>query len=413
MKGKNILKVILLLLPFTILCGCSSNSNQTAAKKMPTSYHQALKQAQGKTVSYYGFGGSDTQNKWVDDVITPMMKKKGITVKRVPMDIDTIINKLTTEKEANKATGNMDVIWINGENFYNAKKIDLLAKVDPKLIPNMRKYISKDDSDVQKDMDTSIDKKEIPYGNAQLVMIGSKEMFNGDYPTSAEELLSWAKKNPGKLTYVAPPDFTGSAFIRNIIYETVGYKTLNEAPITKDGIYKAIKPSLKYLNELKPYLWQKGQTYPKTTAQLDKMFADHQVALDFSYNQMYVATQKDAGKFTDDAQTFLFDKGTIGNYNYLAIPKTSSNKAAAIVLINTMLSKEAQTKRLQPKYGATVSPYSVDKVPSEMTKVMNQSSQENGTVSMKELSKKRIPEISGKKIAITEQLWKDHVLNGK
>lgn len=90
---------------------------------MPTSYHQALKQAQGKTVSYYGFGGSDTQNKWVDDVITPMMKKKGITVKRVPMDIDTIINKLTTEKEANKATGNMDVIWINGENFYNAKKL--------------------------------------------------------------------------------------------------------------------------------------------------------------------------------------------------------------------------------------------------------------------------------------------------
>jgi putative spermidine/putrescine transport system substrate-binding protein len=398
------------MLPVLLLFGCSNN--QKSQSEMPTSYQQAEKQAKGKTVTYYGFGGSDTQNRWVDDVVTPMMKKKGITVKRVPMDIDTIINKLTTEKEANKQTGSMDVLWINGENFYNAKKLGMLEKIDPSLIPNMKKYISSSDPDTKRDMNTPIDQQEIPYGNAQFVLIGSNEMFKGNYPTSAAKLLDWAKENPGKLTYVAPPDFTGSAFVRNIIYETVGYKAINDAPATKAGVYKVIKPSLDYLNQLKPYLWQQGKTYPKTTAQLDKMFADHQVAMDMSYNQMYVATQKASGQFTDDAQTFVFDKGTIGNFNYLAIPKTAPDKAAAIVLINTMLSKEAQTKRLDPKYGATVSPYSADKIPADMTTKLNDSVKKDHTIPTDELAKKRLPEISGNKIPIIEQLWKEHVLNG-
>lgn len=398
------------MLPVLLLLGCSNN--QKSQSEMPTSYQQAEKQAKGKTVTYYGFGGSDTQNRWVDDVVTPMMKKKGITVKRVPMDIDTIINKLTTEKEANKQTGSMDVLWINGENFYNAKKLGMLEKIDPSLIPNMKKYISSSDPDTTRDMNTPIDHQEIPYGNAQFVLIGSNEMFKGNYPTSASKLLDWAKENPGKLTYVAPPDFTGSAFVRNIIYETVGYKAINDAPATKAGIYKVIKPSLDYLNQLKPYLWQQGKTYPKTTAQLDKMFADHQVAIDMSYNQMYVATQKASGQFTDDAQTFVFDKGTIGNFNYLAIPKTAPDKAAAIVLINTMLSKEAQTKRLDPKYGATVSPYSANKIPADMTTKLNDSVKKDHTIPTDELAKKRLPEISGNKIPIIEQLWKEHVLNG-
>lgn len=414
MKQQNILKLGLVLgLSLVSLWGCGqSKESSDKGSQLPTSYKTALKEAKGTTVTYYGFGGSDTQNKWIDDVVTPMMKQKDITVKRVPMDIDTILNKLTNEKEANKTKGNMDVLWINGENFYNAKKLDLLdGPLTGKLVPNMAKYIDPKDPDVKKDMQVAVDKLEVPYGNAQFVLIGSKQMFNGDYPTSAEKLLDWAKANPGKLTYVAPPDFTGSAFVRNIIYETVGYKALNDAPATKKGIYKVIKPSLDYLNELKPYLWSEGKTYPKTTAQMDKMFADHQIAMTFSYNQVYAATQRVSGQFTDDAQTFLFDKGTIGNYSYLAVPKTAPNKAAAVVLINTMLSQEAQTKRLNLKYGGTISPYSADKMPQAMTDKMAENATENNTLSAKELSDKRVPEVASNKIPIIESLWKEYVLN--
>lgn len=412
MRAKKLILVLAFLLPLFVFTGCANKNNASKGSAVPNSYKTALKEAKGKTVTFYGYGGSDTQNRWVDDVVTPMMKAKGIKVKRVPMNIEDILKKLTNEKEANKKTGNIDVVWINGENFYTAKKLSLLSGgLNNALIPNMKTYISGSDPDAKTDMGTKINSMEVPFGNAQLVMIGSQKMFAGDYPTSSEKLLSWAKENPGKLTYVAPPDFTGSAFIRNIIYETVGFDAINKAPATKAGVYKVIKPSLDYLNELKPYLWQEGKTYPKTSAQMDKMFADHQIAMTFSYNQMYAATQRADGKFTADAQTFVFDKGTVGNYSYLAVPKTSDNKAAAAVLINTMLSKEAQTQRLKAKYGSAIPPYSGGKVPENITNELNETAEANNTLAMDELSKKRLPEVSAKKIPIIEDLWKEHVLN--
>ena len=45
-----------------------------------------------------------------------------------------------------------------------------------------------------------------------------------DVPESAGELKEFVEKNPGKVTYPALPDFTGSAFVRNIIYEICGYE---------------------------------------------------------------------------------------------------------------------------------------------------------------------------------------------
>lgn len=411
MQFKQFSKILITGVSLLMLASCGNQQTKNKQAKMPTNYQTALKAAKGTTVTYYGFGGSETQNRWIDKVVTPMMQKKGITVKRVPMAIEDILNKLGNEKEARTQKGHMDVIWINGENFYNAKKLDLLAgPITDKQLPNMKAYLNASDPDVKKDMDTATDHLEVPYGNAQLVMIGSKKMFHNNYPKTAAQLLTWARKNPGKLTYVAPPDFTGSAFIRNIIYETVGYKALNEAPATKAGIYKVIKPALAYLNTLKPYLWQQGKNYPKSTTQMDKMFADHQIAMTFSYNQMYAATNKADGTFTKDAQTFVFDKGTIGNYNYLAIPKTSQNKAAAVVLINTMLSEKAQTDRLALKYGAVIPPYSNDKIPAKLSQKLNQIGAKND-IPMKTIAEKRVPEVSGKKIPIIEALWKEHVLH--
>lgn len=44
----------------------------------------------------------------------------------------------------------------------------------------------------------------------------------------AEELLEFCKKYPGKVTYPALPDFTGSAFVRNIIYELCGWEQFQD-----------------------------------------------------------------------------------------------------------------------------------------------------------------------------------------
>lgn len=63
-------------------------------------------------------------NKWFDTYVIPQMKEKyDIKVKRVGMNIDDIMNKLLSEKQAKSKDGVMDVVWINGENFKLQKRI--------------------------------------------------------------------------------------------------------------------------------------------------------------------------------------------------------------------------------------------------------------------------------------------------
>ena len=45
-----------------------------------------------------------------------------------------------------------------------------------------------------------------------------------DLPTNTDEFMEFCKANKGKVTYPALPDFTGSAFVRNVIYDICGYE---------------------------------------------------------------------------------------------------------------------------------------------------------------------------------------------
>ena len=50
------------------------------------------------------------------------------------------------------------------------------------------------------------------------------------------------------------------------------YENLINLPENEDEVRKVIQPAMDYLNEIKPYLWNKGETYPATIAQLDNMY---------------------------------------------------------------------------------------------------------------------------------------------
>ena len=46
------------------------------------------------------------------------------------------------------------------------------------------------------------------------------------------------------------------------------------------------------------------------------------------------------GEFPATARTFVFDRGTVGNYSYLAVPFNAANPAGALVTINNLISVE-------------------------------------------------------------------------
>ena len=343
------------LLCFTLIAaGCTSNENtkentpeeNKQADVLDKEFEQILEAAKGTTVRFYGYGGNPKTNAWIDNYLTENVKKDyDIKVERVGMNIDEVLNIMLNEKQLKVEKGSVDVVWINGENFFTAKENDLLFGPYTEKLPNFNKYVDKEAPDVQYDFGYPVHGYELN-GKAQFVMIYDSKQIDKT-PVDHKELLEFAKANPGKFTYPAPPDFTGSAFVRNIISDIVGYEQFMDMEADEEVVREAIAPAIEYFKELKPYLWKEGKTYPGESALLDNMYGDGEVWMTMSYNPNSASGMIETGEFPEST-TFVFDKGTIGNTHFLAIPHNAPNKEGALALINYILNVESQATKYNP-----------------------------------------------------------------
>lgn len=372
-------------------------------------YDEIVEKAKGTSVNLYGWGGDDKRNQWLDDYIIPKMKEDyDIDVNRVGMDIDEILNLMVAEKDSED--GDVDVVWINGENFENAKKNGLLFGPITQVLPNFNDYVDGEDEGIKYDFGEPVENMEAPYGGAQFVFMYDSSKIDNP-PKNAEELLELAKANPGMISYASLPDFTGSAFVRNIISDIQGYEDFMDKDLTKEELRKMLKPTIDYLNELKPYLWNEGQSYPADNPTLTNMFADGELIMAMSYNPNAASTGVVDGQFNENVRTAVFDKGTIANTHFLAISKGSSNKDAATVLINLILSPEAQISKADPEVLGDLPIIDYDKLTDKQKKMYDEIPSGEYTLSTKELEEHRIPEMPANIVPLIEEIWEEEVLN--
>ena len=188
------------------------------------------------------------------------------------------------------------MIWINGENFYSAKENGLLYGAFLDKLPNTEAYIDTQDPETLNDFCMPIEGYEAPYGRAQLVLFNDSAV-TPEAPSSAQELLSYCRQYPGKVTYPALPDFTGSAFVRNIIYELCGWEQFQTMEADYETVKEAIAPALDYLRSLNPYLWNEGRTFPDSSTTVDAMFTDGELVLAMSYSPYGVAVGIENGVY--------------------------------------------------------------------------------------------------------------------
>lgn len=392
------------------LGGCSNEKsdkeNMVAVEDM--TFDEMKEAAKGTTVTFYGWGGDEKLNEWLDNTFAPVMEEKyDITMERVPMDIDQVLSQLSGEVQAEEEDGSIDMIWINGENFQSAKENQLLYGPFTDKLPNYNEYVDAESEDVLYDFAYPIEGYEAPYGKAQVVMMADTAV-TPELPKSAEELEEFVKKYPGKVTYPALPDFTGSAFVRNIIYEICGYEQFQDMEADKDTVKEAIEPAIEYLKGLNPYLWNKGKTFPDSSTTLNNMFADGEVVLNMTYDAYSIGSSIEDGVYTDTTQSFQFDKGTIGNTNFMAIAVNSGNKAGAMVAINEMLSPEIQADRYEVLKVIPV--LDNDKLTEEQQESFAEVDLGKGTIPQDELLEKRLPEMPAELVPIIEEIWTEEVV---
>ncbi len=406
--NKKLLLLILSVVLIFILAGCSTKTANNV-NILDQDFEELLETARGTTVTFYGWGGSQQTNSWIDGYLSENVKKDyDITVKRVGMNIDEILNSLLNEKQLNVEKGNIDVVWINGENFFTAKENNLLFGPFTDKLPNFNKYVDKDSPDVKYDFGYPVEGYEAPYGKAQMVMIYDSEKVDKT-PVDHKELLEWAKKNPGKFTYPALPDFTGSAFVRNIICDIVGYEQFMDMDADEETVRKAIEPAIEYLKELKPYLWKEGKTYPGDAPLLDNMYADGEVWMTMTYNPNSASGKITTGEYKESTRTFIFDKGTIGNTHFLAIPFNAPNKAGAMALINYILNVESQATKYEPETWGDLPVLDNDKLSQGEKDRFASIPLGIATLPQDVLLEHRIPEMPADLVPIIEKIWMETI----
>ncbi len=309
-------------------------------------WDQIVAKAKGGAANWFLYGGGQTTNEYVDKFVTPMMKEQfGITVKRVPLTATVdAVNKVLAEKQAGKTTdGSVDMIWINGENFRTMAEANILFGGWSKALPNAI-YIPWNQPSVANDFGYSVNEREAPWGKAQFVMIYDSAKVQNP-PTSFKALEEWMKANPGMFTYAAPPDFTGSVFVRHVFYEMTGGWQQFDGPFNEQRYTQKAPATWDYLNRIKPYLWQKGATYPEAQSKLDQLFADGEVSFTMSYNTNAASQAIAKGAYPRSVRSYVLDAGTIANTHYQAIPFNAANKEAAFVLANFLESPAAQIEK--------------------------------------------------------------------
>jgi len=406
---KKLAALLLALLMALSLTACSGKDEQTKKLDLSAaSWDQIVDAAKGTTVTFYGWGGDEDRNNWLASVGAPYMKEHyGITLEVVGMNIDEILAKLAGEKEAGAAAGSIDMIWINGENFYSAKENGLLYGAFLDKLPNTEAYIDTQDPETLNDFCMPIEGFEAPYGRAQMVLYNDSAV-TPEAPSSAQELLSYCQQYPGKVTYPALPDFTGSAFVRNIIYELCGWEQFQTMEADYETVKEAIAPALDYLRSLNPYLWNEGRTFPDSSTTVDAMFTDGELVLGMSYSPYGVAVGIENGVYTPTTRTFLFENGTIGNTNYMSIAFNAPNPAGALVVINAMISAGLQLSQYEKLRNLPV--VSPEKLSGEEKAAFDAVDMGEGVLTQEELLTHRLPEMPAKLVPVIEEIWLNEVV---
>jgi putative spermidine/putrescine transport system substrate-binding protein len=355
------------------------------------------------------WGGDSQGNAYVDDVLAPAAKKAGVTLRRVPVvDTKEALNQVIAERQAGRTDGSVDLVWVNGDNFATGQQAGAWRCGWADDLPNVR-FTAPDDPLLTSDFGTKVDGCESPWHKAQFTLVYDSAQI-ADPPSSLAGVLDWAEEHPGRFTYPAPPDFTGAAFIRQLLYSVSG--GYENVPATLDqAAYDELSPALwQRLRDLAPSLWRGGRTYPRDSVALDKLYAQGQVDLTMTYGPATLTDLVATGTFPETTRVLPLAEGTLGNASFLAIPSTSGSAAGAMVVANLALSPEQQRLKADPQVWGQFSVLDQSRLPAPEEKAFADLPASPVVPPYPVLSRNANPELSSAWVPALDEGWRRNVL---
>ena len=306
--------------------------------------------ARGQTVYFNAWGGAQNINDYIRWAGDQVRERYGVTV--VHTKLDDTANAVSTVVAAKAAGvdegGDIDLIWINGENFVNMKKQGLLLEAGwTQKLPNWQFVDWQNKPTILTDFTEPTDGQESPWGMAKMVFF--HDTARGlDMPDSFAGLVEWTEKNPGRFSYPAPPDFIGSSFLKQALTESVTDPSVLLKPVDPASFEATVEPLFAALDRMHPNLWRSGRTFPKNKEALRQLLADNEIDIAFAFSPAEASNAIANNELPDTVRSFVFSGGTLGNTHFVAIPYNAAAREGALVFANFLISPEAQLRKQDP-----------------------------------------------------------------
>ncbi len=410
-------------------CGSGqSTSGDAGGATAATDWDAVLAEAEGQTVDWYMYGGDQRLNRLVEGVVSERLAEQGVTLRQVRVSdtaeaLDTVLGEVRAGRTSG---GSVDAIWVNGENFATGVQADLWRCGWADDLPNAR-YVDLEAPEVASDFGVPTRGCEAAWQQASSALVyDSAELEESDV-ASVDALLAWAEENPGRFTYAAPPDFTGSMAVRTLLYATAGpadlFDTLGVDPtpaaddeggveaeqeVDEDAYAEALDPLWERLRAIEPSLWRGGETYPQSQEQVEKLYADGEISAFWTYGPGAIGSLVADGVFPGSTREAVPEVGNISNVSFLAVPANAEDQAAALVLANVLQDPDVQLALFE---GAGIYPaVDLDRVPDGVRRRFAEVGTAPSVLGPQELSEDALPELPAAYIDRIEEDWEREVL---
>lgn len=332
-----------ILLTALLVAGCSRETAPVANLAAEQEWSAIERAARAQELRFAMWTGDPAINRYIGDFVAPRLRQLGITLRVVPGQAD-IANRLLGEIEAGQAVSQLDLVWINGENFHKLRRMAALAGPFTARLPN-NTYLDWDNPIIANDFQQPVAGFEAPWGTTQLLLIADTARV-ADLPRTPAALADWIHAHPGRFTFDV--GFTGLSFLKSLMYAYASSPSELEGSFDA-AVYARLKARVfAWVRDVRGDLWRGGETFPKDVAQLHQLFANGEVDFTMSFNDGEVDNKVASGLFPRSAQAYPLATGMLANTHYLGVVARSPHQAAALVAINELISPAAQLEKLKP-----------------------------------------------------------------
>ena len=156
-------------------------------------------------------------------------------------------------------------------------------------------------------------------------------------------------------------------------------------PVSESDFELVTAPLWEYLDQLHPYMWRKGNSFPANGSEMKRLLNDSELFIALSFNPAEASNGIATGELPQSIRTYVHNAGTIGNSHFVAVPFNASAKEGALVFANFLLSPEAQARKSDPAVWGDPTVLAMDKLSPQEREMFETIPQGIATLSPKEL----------------------------